>query len=89
MPIDDSEREDLLRVLPKSLRFLESALGSSPDARVLVHCNAGVSRSAAVVLAYMVKHGNMTLREAEAEARSRRPQVCFNIHVNIVGSFFI
>uniref|UniRef100_W5NNP8 Zgc:153044 n=1 Tax=Lepisosteus oculatus TaxID=7918 RepID=W5NNP8_LEPOC len=43
--------------------------------RTLVHCNAGVSRSAALCLAYLMKHRSMTLREAHTWVRTRRPIV--------------
>ncbi|XP_064120205.1 dual specificity protein phosphatase 14-like [Macrobrachium nipponense] len=43
--------------------------------RVLVHCIAGVSRSPALVLAYLVKHRGMSLRQAFLHVRSIRPNV--------------
>lgn len=41
--------------------------------RTLVHCLAGVSRSAAMVLGYLVKHRNMPLADAFALVRAARP----------------
>lgn len=41
--------------------------------RVLVHCFAGVSRSAALCLAFFVKHCRMSLAEAHGLMKSRRP----------------
>lgn len=41
--------------------------------RTLVHCLAGVSRSAAMVLGYLVKHRAMPLAEAFALVRAARP----------------
>ncbi|XP_064209426.1 dual specificity protein phosphatase 18 [Anguilla rostrata] len=41
--------------------------------RVLVHCNAGISRSATLCLAYLMKHRSMTLADAHDWVRSRRP----------------
>ncbi|KAM3865507.1 dual specificity protein phosphatase 18-like [Diretmus argenteus] len=41
--------------------------------RALVHCNAGVSRSASVCIAYLVKHRSMTLLEAYRWVKCCRP----------------
>lgn len=43
--------------------------------RTLVHCVAGVSRSAAMVLGYLVKHRAMSLADAFALLRAARPAV--------------
>ena len=42
--------------------------------RTLVHCMAGVSRSATLCIAYLMKHQHMTLREAYSHVKSCR---CF------------
>ncbi|XP_062873937.1 dual specificity protein phosphatase 18 isoform X3 [Trichomycterus rosablanca] len=41
--------------------------------RVLVHCNAGVSRSAALCLAYLIKHCDMSLLDAHRMVKACRP----------------
>ncbi|XP_076853704.1 dual specificity protein phosphatase 18 [Brachyhypopomus gauderio] len=41
--------------------------------RVLVHCSAGVSRSAALCLAYLVKYRHMSLLDAHGLLKARRP----------------
>ncbi|XP_029366348.1 dual specificity protein phosphatase 18-like [Echeneis naucrates] len=43
--------------------------------RTLVHCNAGVSRSAALCMAYLVRHRDMTLLEAHRWLKICRPLV--------------
>ncbi|XP_016307395.1 dual specificity protein phosphatase 18 [Sinocyclocheilus anshuiensis] len=48
---------------------------SDEDGRVLLHCNAGVSRSATLCLAYLMKHRCLTLAEAHALLKSLRPIV--------------
>ena len=45
---------------------------SSSRAVVVVHCAAGISRSSTVVLGFLVKYRNKSLREAFAHALSRR-----------------
>lgn len=47
---------------------------------VLVHCQAGVSRSATVVIAYLMKHTLMTMTDAYKYVRSRRPVVSPNLN---------
>ena len=43
--------------------------------QVLVHCFAGVSRSASVVIAYLMRYHNMTYSQACAHVRDRRPWI--------------
>ncbi|XP_041856227.1 dual specificity protein phosphatase 18 [Melanotaenia boesemani] len=43
--------------------------------RTLVHCNAGVSRSAALCMAYLMKHRGATLLEAHNWVKNCRPIV--------------
>ncbi|XP_070760829.1 dual specificity protein phosphatase 18 [Enoplosus armatus] len=43
--------------------------------RTLVHCNAGVSRSAALCMAYLMKHRGATLLEAHRWVKTSRPMV--------------
>lgn len=42
---------------------------------ILVHCGAGISRSAAVVIAYLCRFAGMSYVEALAYVKARRPQV--------------
>lgn len=50
---------------------LEAAHGG----RTLVHCKAGVSRSAALCMAYLMKHRQVSLLEAHGWLKARRPLV--------------
>ncbi|OQV25168.1 putative Dual specificity protein phosphatase 14 [Hypsibius exemplaris] len=47
--------------------------------KVLVHCMAGVSRSASIVLAYLVRHRGMSLRDAYALVRRKRSIIRPNV----------
>ena len=44
----------------------------------LVHCSAGMSRSATLVLAYLVRHVGMSLLDALSHTKARRPLVSPN-----------
>lgn len=47
--------------------------------RVLIHCVAGVSRSATLCIVYLMKHHRMTLREAYNHVKSRRAVIHPNV----------
>lgn len=47
--------------------------------RTLVHCNAGVSRSAALCMAYLLKHQGATLLEAHRWLKACRPMARPNV----------
>lgn len=47
--------------------------------RTLLHCAAGVSRSAALCLAYLMKYHAMSLRDAHAWAKACRPIIRPNV----------
>ncbi|XP_030375144.1 dual specificity protein phosphatase 19 [Scaptodrosophila lebanonensis] len=72
LPCLDLPETDLLQyVLPVSIDFIEEA--RSAKGCVLVHCNAGVSRSASVVIAYLIQRRDMSFEEAYNLVKSWRP----------------
>lgn len=56
--------------------FIETA--RLAGGKVLVHCMAGISRSSSLVLSYLVKYQNMSLRDAVTMVVTERPVVCPN-----------
>lgn len=56
LPMKDSHDEDILRYLQDAMDFIEDSLSSNEN--VLIHCYAGISRSATVCIAwFMYKYG--------------------------------
>ncbi|ESO11570.1 hypothetical protein HELRODRAFT_166577 [Helobdella robusta] len=49
------------------------------NGHVLVHCAAGVSRSASICLAYLMKHHGMSLRRAYSHLKVKRPIIRPNV----------
>ncbi|TMW61687.1 hypothetical protein Poli38472_010750 [Pythium oligandrum] len=58
---------------PSSIAFIDSALAAG--GRVLVHCQVGRSRSATIVLAYLIQRHHQSFQDALALVRAVRPQI--------------
>uniref|UniRef100_A0A3Q1GH18 Dual specificity protein phosphatase n=1 Tax=Acanthochromis polyacanthus TaxID=80966 RepID=A0A3Q1GH18_9TELE len=71
VPADDSPSFDLSRYFLPSAEYIKTALDTT-GARVFVHCAVGVSRSASLVLAYLMIHHHYTLLEAINKVKERR-----------------
>lgn len=54
----------------------------------LVHCVAGISRSATIVLAYLMKYLRMNLKDAHSLVKSRRPLIRPNLVNHFIKSLF-
>ena len=52
------------------LEFIRTALESKQN--VLVHCRRGISRSAAIIIAYFIKHQNLSYKQAHEYLLKRR-----------------
>ncbi|KAJ8516873.1 hypothetical protein ONZ45_g5885 [Pleurotus djamor] len=70
---------DILSRLEETTSFIRDALKESKDAKVLVHCVQGISRSATVVCAYVMATKGMTAPKSIAYVQERRTIVCPNI----------
>ena len=66
----DEPNQDLKQYFHPAADLIHETIKSG--GKVVVHCMAGVSRSTSIVLAYLVKYRNMTLREAFKHTRDRR-----------------
>ncbi|KAB7506955.1 Dual specificity protein phosphatase 19 [Armadillidium nasatum] len=66
----DNPEFPLIDMFDECCDFIHFAILSG--GRVLVHCNAGVSRSASIVIAYLMKYNSMTLDNAFAFVKQKR-----------------
>jgi len=75
----DVPEQSLSTCLDEILQFIHQALSISsenkpdPPSKVLVHCNAGVSRSSTIIIAYLIKYKGMTYQQALELVRKNRP----------------
>ncbi|KIK67937.1 hypothetical protein GYMLUDRAFT_256744 [Collybiopsis luxurians FD-317 M1] len=76
IPVEDVDYADLLIYLPSAVFFIEDALRNGGV--VLVHCVEGLSRSAAVVAAYLMRTRRLNATQALEIVRQCREQIWVN-----------
>lgn len=64
----------LFDILPEIVPYMRECI--EKDLNVLIHCSAGKSRSASIVIAYLTKYNDMNLNEALTFVQSKRK--CIN-----------
>lgn len=67
---EDLEDTNLLQYFEKTFKFIDDA--RQKGGRVLVHCNAGVSRAGTMVTGYVMRTKGLTMVEAMEFAQSKR-----------------
>ncbi|XP_064833773.1 dual specificity protein phosphatase 4-like [Oncorhynchus masou masou] len=70
IPVEDNHKEDISSWFIEAIEFIDSVKDS--NRRVLVHCQAGISRSATICLAYLMKKKRVRLDEAFEFVKQRR-----------------
>lgn len=70
LEVADSMTENIIRHFPKVKEFIDGCL--EHGGRVLVHGNAGMSRSAALVIAYVMETYGINYRDALKHVQQRR-----------------
>lgn len=74
----DNGYQNLKQYFDEAFDFIDSArLGGGS---VLIHCQAGVSRSPTIAVAYLIKHSPMTMVEAYKFVKSRRSIISPNLN---------
>ena len=74
--LKDDTKQEVEHTFDPAIAMIEQA--AREKNAVVVHCMAGKSRSATVVLAYLVKARRMTLKDALDFVQSKRAQVAPN-----------
>ena len=75
--ITDFPTENITGFLPTIIEFIDQGLHENSG--VLVHCAAGQSRSAAAIIAWLIKRQNLTFQAAFALLKSKRLCACPNL----------
>ncbi|XP_029284641.1 serine/threonine/tyrosine-interacting protein [Cottoperca gobio] len=88
LDIADNPVENIIRCFPSTKEFIDGCLATGGNGACsfhfsyLVHGNAGISRSAALVIAYLMETFGMKYREAFSHVQERR--FCINPNVGFV-----
>ncbi|OUM68985.1 hypothetical protein PIROE2DRAFT_57747 [Piromyces sp. E2] len=73
----DTPEFDILPFIEPTSNFIDNAINNE-HGKVLVHCNAGVSRSSAILIGYLMKKRNYTYEEALEKTKLARSCICPN-----------
>ena len=71
--IMDLPDTNIISYFDECFAFIDSALDT--DSRVLVHCMAGVSRAASIVIGYLMKVKDMDFEAAFNHVKAKRPSI--------------
>jgi len=76
--IEDNARENISSHFDDAINFIEDV--NNRGGRVLVHCHAGISRSATICIAYLMRQKGFSLDEAYEYTKKRRSAISPNFN---------
>lgn len=75
IPIDDHPEQPIFNYFQQATEFALASLKNQDSPNILVHCQFGVSRSATITIAILMKLGCFSFSKAINMVQVRRPQV--------------
>lgn len=78
LPASDNGSQNLKQYFQEAIAFIDGV--REMNGRVLVHCQAGVSRSPTIVIAYLMARSQKTLADAFSFVKDRRSIVAPNLN---------
>ncbi|KAH3850690.1 dual specificity protein phosphatase 10-like [Dreissena polymorpha] len=78
IPASDSGQQNLRQYFEEAGCFIDEA--REAGAKLLVHCQAGVSRSATITISFLLQHSRMSMTDAYRYVKSKRPIISPNFN---------
>ncbi|CAG8466531.1 11082_t:CDS:2 [Cetraspora pellucida] len=85
--IRDHPSQNISRHFEEMFEFIQSVLDQE-DGKILVHCHQGVSRSASVVIAYIMRSKQVSLDDALKLVKEKRSAIRFVVDLFFQQLFF-
>lgn len=76
--VDDNDRENISSHFDDAIKFIDDV--KARNGRVLVHCRAGISRSATICIAYLMRKYEYSLDQAYEYIKKRRNAISPNFN---------
>ena len=88
VPVSDNSENHISQYIQQTLDFIDNAV-SNNDGNILIHCYMGSSRSASIILAYLVYKYNMDVHQAICFIKNKRDIVNINLNfIDDINKFF-
>jgi dual specificity MAP kinase phosphatase len=90
IPVNDSLDQDIKKYFDETNKFIDKV--KQQNGKVLVHCQAGISRSPTIVIAYLMKKEKREFQTVFQDVKAKRTNIfpnlkfCFNL-VNLAKKF--
>ena len=85
IPIIDAPNVDIKQYFDETYKIIDETL--SGDKKILIHCQAGISRSATIVIAYIMKKNKMKMNDAYKLVHDKRP--CIGPNLGFCGQLIM